>query len=213
MVAQAQVKQVTQFVFPPGKTVVGLRVDAGTVFTAGSIPEHVTELCMQSSMPVFEEGAIPPTLKYLNIKDLTKGSIYPSTLSLFVRDYTGSEPIPTGPKVFININEADKVSKASEHYLFVYGCELAARHLQSPDFDHGLPISERIFDGKIGYAKRTPKVKVCEPASVSAPALASPITYHLSLIKAKQELVQAQIKLVQTKQELVEAQLARIRKV
>lgn len=205
MVAQAQVKQVTQFVFPPGKPVVELKVDNGTIFTAGMIPDHVTELDMQMSSPVFECGAIPPTLLYLNVKDLVKGSIYPDTVSLFVRDYTGKVPIPTGPKVFINIDEKDKVSRDSEHYIFIYRGILAPAHQQSPDYDHGPAISKRIFDCTIGYAKRTPKAKVQEPTP--APVIDAHTEDQAKLVQAQLGLIEIKKKLAQAKLELIEEKL------
>lgn len=194
-----------QYCFPEGECIAKLSVELGHIIKAGVIPPHVTDLDMRMSEPIFEQGAIPSTLKYLNIKDLTKGSIYPDTLSLFVRDYTGSEPVPAGPKVFINVDEADKVSRDSEHYLFIYGCALPLYYLQSPDYDHGLPVSECIFGEKIAYAKRTPKSKAQVPAPVDTqPKLAEE---QAKLAQAKRELVIEKQKLTKAKLELKAEQL------
>ena len=192
MAAQEQNQQAPQYVFPPGKSTSTLEVKAGTVLTAGVIPAHVTELNMQYSKPIFEEGAIHPALKHLWVYDLAEGSHYHNDLSLFVHTYSGG-PLPIGqedcqarmseqqrtegtlcggPSVFIHANERSHVSKDQEHYLFQFNSKIPIEKLDAPEYDHGEQFKIGAFDVYTLWAvKRTPKPKVSEPAVTPEPAI------------------------------------------
>lgn len=169
MAVQAQVVQVTQYVFQEGKAVAGLEVKAGTVIAAGVIPDHVTELDMVSSKPVFEKGAIHPALKYVRVHDVAKDSYIPDTTSLFVHTYTGDQPLPKGPQVYVHANQGYKVSKDLEHYVFYYGARVSEDELMCCEYDHGEQSEIKAFERTIWAVKRTPKPTVLEVQELTKP--------------------------------------------
>lgn len=183
-----QTKQAPQSRFPPGQAVVRLEVGPNIVFAAGSIPDHVIELNMQYSKPVFEEGAIHLALKYLWVLDLVEGSHYHDELCLFVHTYSGGA-IPVGPQVFIHANDRNQVSKYQEHYLFHFNSAIPAEKLNAPEYDHGEQFSIKAFDMFTLWAiKCTPKssepvtapvsevVDTQIPGPAAAPVLESVVT-------------------------------------
>ena len=218
MVAQAIVKQDIQITVPKGETIATLRVENGTVFPAGSIPNTLVALDMQYSRPLFEEGAIPASLKSLLIDNLVKGSHYPSSLELFINQYTAAEPLPACARVLIHFNQKDKVSKQDEHYLFYYGSVAPIPNPRDAAFIYAPPAVVRVFERDIWTVKRTPVPKpapVPEPTLVSESVVAqsSPIDAQVSIVQAKIELINEKKTLIQAKQKLVEEQLKALRAV
>lgn len=204
--------QAKQYTFPEGNHIGRLEVSNGTVLEAGSIPDHITELNMRESSPLFRKGAIHSGIKYLTVDDLAKDSYYPSTLEhLIIRNYSGKLPLPTGLCAYVHAIDRNNAGN-QEHYLFRYNCDLGRDQMANANYDHGPQIQFRAFNESYKAVKRTPKVKAHQPALVKVKAPESPVPVvrpitpindQLQLIKAKQELVREKTKLVQAQLELV----------
>lgn len=232
MVARATIKKTIQITVPEGATVVTLSVKPETVISAGAIPDTLEGLDMRSSRPLFEEGAIPPSLKSLLISSLVKGSHYSSSLDLFVRDYTGDMPLPTDTcaRIFVHNNYADKISKDVEHYLFFFGSSSPCGSWDKA-YTYGIPTVLEVFGEKLWTVKRTPIVPDPEPVvivsnPIGIPGIISDLVRgpvgepgtsladeQIKLVQAKVELTNEKKKLVQAKQKLVEEQLKALRAV
>lgn len=195
------------FEFSAGNTVASLKVDQGTVIRAGSIPSHIEELNMCMSKPVFEEGAIPASLRYLKIKDHDKDSHYPSSLSLFIHDYSGVDPLPIGPQVYVYAMESDRVRKDQEHYLFLYESKIQAHNLNDPAYDHGLQTKLQVCDRTVWAAKRTPRIAATPDMAAFVRAQTKFMEDQAKLIKTQQELLEAQIQLAVSQKELIDKQI------
>lgn len=209
MVAKVQVNSGNIFTFPKGESVVNLKVVDGTVIKMGSIPDHVTELNMGGSKPVFEEGAIPSTLRYLQVQDLTDGSYYPPGLNLFIRCYTGTQPLPEGVQNYVHTYCRGKVKDNSEHHLFYFIAKVPEDHMTEPTYDYGKRLMTKAFGVVMGTVKRAPKIKIPLIVMAKLEPMIPPTSLayeQTKLLQAKYELVVERKKLAQLQLELIEEQ-------
>lgn len=224
MVFQVLAKHTTQYLVPKGETVAAFKVDDGTVIEAGSISDHIVELDMRESKPLFKKGSLPAGLESLYVSDLVEGSYYPPTLKkLFIRDYSGNQPFPVSLDIFLHPFSIHEVKGVYRHHIFVYGASDDIWIAERPEYERGPIVVMGVFDTQLTTAVCIPRDStpvetrsVAFTASGPIPLIETPLPTvstdnKTKLIQAQFEFIEMQKKLVQTQQQVADEQLKVLR--